>query len=77
MYLGNPNAHTIAGAVFNRPLIQGLFEGWSLLGVGAKEIAVLAVCFAILPVYPLLVVATGGMTLAEIKGLARRRRPAA
>jgi anaerobic selenocysteine-containing dehydrogenase len=24
MYLGNPNAHTIAGAVFNRPLIQAL-----------------------------------------------------
>lgn len=63
-------------AAFNRPLIQGLFEGWSLLGVGAKEIAVLTVCFAILPVYPVLVVLTGGMTLAEIKGLARRRRPA-
>ncbi len=24
LYLGNPNAHTIAGAVFNRPLIQAL-----------------------------------------------------
>lgn len=63
-------------AAWNRPLIQGFFDGVNLLGVGAKEIAVLAVCLAILPVYPVLVVLTGGMTLAEIKGLVRRRRPA-
>lgn len=59
-----------------RPAIQGLFEHISLVRIGAKEIAVLAVCFAVLPVYPVLVVLTGGMTVAEIKGLLRRRRPA-
>jgi len=57
-----------------RDQIQGLFEGMSLIRVGAKEIAVVAVCIAVLPIYPVLVVLTGGMTVAEIKGLVRRRR---
>jgi putative peptidoglycan lipid II flippase len=57
-----------------RDQIQGLFEGMSLIRVGAKEIAVVAVCMAVLPIYPVLVVLTGGMTVAEIKGLVRRRR---
>ncbi|RYF93906.1 MAG: murein biosynthesis integral membrane protein MurJ [Caulobacteraceae bacterium] len=63
-------------AAFFRPQIQGVFESIALIRLGAKELAVLAVCIAIIPIYPVLVVLTGGMTVAEIKGLLRRRRAA-
>lgn len=63
-------------AAWFRPQIQGVFESLGILKLGAKELAVLAVCIAIIPVYPVLVVLTGGMTVAEIKSIVRRRRPA-
>jgi hypothetical protein len=63
-------------AAWFRPQIQGVFESLAVIRLGAKELAVVAVCVAIIPVYPVLVVLTGGMTLAEIKGLVRRRRAA-
>jgi putative peptidoglycan lipid II flippase len=60
----------LATAQHFRPLLESPFGGMR----GAKEITVLLVCFAGALVYPVLLFASGGVTVAEAKGLLRRKR---
>ncbi|WP_346764193.1 murein biosynthesis integral membrane protein MurJ [Caulobacter sp. SLTY] len=72
-------ASAILGALLvyaglNRAWIEAPLAGIHFLGLGAKEIGILSLFLVASAVYPVLVLGTGGMTLAEIKGLVRRRR---
>jgi len=63
----------LAAASHWRPAIQGLFSHIRLIhGVGAKELAILSVTLLAAGVYPVLLLGSGGLTLAEIRGLRRR-----
>jgi putative peptidoglycan lipid II flippase len=42
--------------------------------VGIKELSIVLVCTAGMGLYPLLLFASGGVTMAEAKGMLRRRR---
>ncbi|MDB5472387.1 MAG: mviN [Caulobacter sp.] len=63
-------------AGLNRAVIEAPLAGFDLAGLGPKEIGILGLFVVASLVYPVLVLGTGGMTLAEIKALVRRR-PAA
>ncbi len=63
-------------AGLNRALIEAPLAGVHLLGLGAKELGILGLFLVAAAVYPVLVLASGGLTLAEIKAMVRRR-PAA
>lgn len=59
-----------------RSQLEAPFSGVRVLGLGAKEITVLAVSLAGAALYPALLFASGGVTVAELKA-ALRRRPGA
>ena len=59
-----------------RPALEAPLAGVHLIGLGAKEIAVLALSLAGATLYPALLLGSGGVTLAEIRA-ALRRRPGA
>lgn len=72
-------ASAILGALLlyagmNRDWIEAPLAGIHFLGLGAKELGILGLFLVASAVYPVLVLGTGGMTLAEIKGMVRRRR---
>lgn len=67
----------LAAAAHFRPLIEAPLAAIHVAGVGAKEIAVLAVCGLAAGVYPVLLLALGGVTLAEAKAALRRKGKAA
>jgi putative peptidoglycan lipid II flippase len=56
-----------------RPLIEAPLGSFHLGPLHAKEITVLAIVAAAALVYPLLLLASGGITVAEARGLIRRR----
>jgi len=60
-------------AGLNRAVIEAPLAGFSFVGLGAKEVGVLALVLAAAAVYPLLVLVSGGLTLAEIRAMVRRR----
>jgi putative peptidoglycan lipid II flippase len=61
-----------------RAVIEAPMAGLRLLGaVGAKEIAILGTCAAAAALYPILLLAFGGVTLAEARTALRRRGKAA
>ncbi len=63
----------LAAASYWRPVIQGLFVHIHLIrAIGAKELAVLSVTVLAAAIYPVLLLGSGGLTLAEIRGLRRR-----
>lgn len=67
----------LAAASHWRPALEGLLNGFSMAGFGPKEITILTVCLLGALAYPFLVLAFGGLTIAEIKGaLKRPPRPA-
>ncbi|MBU4433149.1 MAG: murein biosynthesis integral membrane protein MurJ [Alphaproteobacteria bacterium] len=57
-----------------RPLIEAPLSGFHLVGIGAKEIAVLGTCALAALVYPALLLALGGVTPAEVKAALGRKR---
>jgi putative peptidoglycan lipid II flippase len=57
-----------------RPQIEGLLGGFHLSKLGPKEIAVVLVAVLAAGIYPLLLFASGGMTIAEARGALTRRR---
>lgn len=61
-------------AGLNRAAIEAPLAGFHFVGLGPKEIGILGLFLVASAVYPVLVLGTGGMTLAEIKGMVRRRR---
>jgi putative peptidoglycan lipid II flippase len=64
----------MAAVSFYRPSIQALFDGLHVgRAVGAKELAVAATTIAAAVVYPVLLVAVGGLRPAEIRRAFRRR----
>lgn len=64
----------LAGAAsWNRDLLQGLLGGFHLGPLGQKEIAVLLACLAIMALYPALLFASGGLTIAQARAALRRR----
>jgi putative peptidoglycan lipid II flippase len=60
-------------AGLNRDLIEAPLAGVSLLGLGAKEIGVLTLFLTAAAIYPVLVLASGGLTMAEVRAMVRRR----
>ena len=63
----------LAAASHYRPLIQSLFSHIHLIrAIGAKELAILSVTVLAAVTYPVLLLGSGGLTLAEIRGLRRR-----
>jgi len=68
----------IAGAAsWNRDLLQGLLGGVHLGPLHQKEMAVLMACLIIMVLYPVLLFASGGLTLAQARAALRRRPKAA
>ena len=64
----------IAGAAsLNRSLLQGLLGGVHVGPFHQKEIAVLLACLIIMALYPVLLFASGGLTLAQARAALRRR----
>ena len=63
----------LALAAHHRNEVEGLLGGAHLLGLRAKELAVLGVCLAGVGVYLVLLFAFGGLTRAEIRAALRRR----
>jgi putative peptidoglycan lipid II flippase len=61
-------------AGLNRAWIEAPLAGFHLVGLGPKEIGILSLFLIASAVYPVLVLGTGGMTVAEIKAMVRRRR---
>lgn len=61
-------------ATYFRPAIQQPLQGLHVLGLGPKEFAVLGVTAAIVAIYPLLLFASGGLTLDEARAALRRRK---
>ena len=63
----------LAAASHYRPLIHSLFSHIHLIrAIGAKELAILSVTVLAAVTYPVLLLGSGGLTLAEIRGLRRR-----
>ncbi len=56
-----------------RPVVEGPLAGVHFAGIGAKEIAVLGTCALAALVYPALLLAFGGVTMAEAKAALRRK----
>jgi putative peptidoglycan lipid II flippase len=56
-----------------RHLIEAPLAGIHLIGLGAKELGILGLFLAAAATYPVLVLASGGLTMAEIKAMVRRR----
>jgi len=63
----------LAAAQAFRPVIEGPLSGIHFAGVGAKEIAVLGTCGLAAVLYPVLLLALGGVTLAEARTALRRK----
>jgi putative peptidoglycan lipid II flippase len=63
----------LIAATHYRPLIEAPFRGLRLGPLHAKEIAVVLVSLAALVVYPVLLLGSGGISLAQIRGALRRR----
>jgi len=64
----------LAGAAsWNRDLLQGLLGGFHLGPLGQKEIAVVLACLIIMALYPALLFASGGLTIAQARAALRRR----
>jgi putative peptidoglycan lipid II flippase len=55
-----------------RPELEALIGG--VIQVGVKELSIVLVCTVGMGLYPLLLFASGGVTVAEAKGMLRRRR---
>jgi putative peptidoglycan lipid II flippase len=55
-----------------RPELEAIIGG--VMRVGIKELSIVLVCTAGMGLYPLLLFASGGVTMAEAKGMLRRRR---
>lgn len=55
-----------------RPELEALIGG--VIQVGVKELSIVLVCTVGMGLYPLLLFASGGVTIAEAKGMLRRRR---
>lgn len=55
-----------------RPELEAIIGG--VMRVGVKELSIVLVCTAGMGLYPLLLFASGGVTMAEAKGMLRRRR---
>jgi len=64
----------LAMATYFRPQIEAPLAGVNLLGFGAKEISVISLAALSVALYPFLLFATGGVTLAEAKAALRRRK---
>ena len=65
----------LAGASHIRPVVEGLFAGVRLgHAIGAKELAIVAVTLAAGLIYPAILLAVGGVSVAEVKGALRRGR---
>lgn len=56
-----------------RPVLEAPLGDFRMLGLGAKEITILLVCMVGAGLYPALLLASGGVTLAEVKAALRRR----
>jgi putative peptidoglycan lipid II flippase len=63
----------LATAQAFRPVIEGPLSAVHFAGIGAKEIAVLGTCGLAAVLYPVLLLALGGVTLAEAKAALRRK----
>ncbi len=61
------------GAQWLRPVLEAPLAGFRFAGLGPKEVAILAVCLIGASLYPVLLLASGGVTLAEVKAALRRR----
>ncbi|MDI1363391.1 MAG: lipid II flippase MurJ, partial [bacterium] len=64
----------LAGVAHFRPVIEAPLAGFHLVGIGAKEIAVLGTCALAALVYPALLLVLGGVTPAEVKAALGRKR---
>lgn len=64
----------LAAAQHWRTVLEQPFARLDLAGVGAKELTVLLVCVAGAALYPVLLFAFGGVTVAEAKAALRRRK---
>jgi putative peptidoglycan lipid II flippase len=62
----------LAAAIY-RHVLEAPLAGWSLAGLGAKEVTVLIVCMAGAGAYVALLLAFGGVTPAEARAALRRR----
>ncbi len=56
-----------------RPAIEHPLHGLRILGLGPKEFAVMGTSAAIVAIYPLLLFASGGLTLSQARAALRRR----
>ena len=63
----------LAAATYYRPMIQAPFVHLHLGPLHAKEIAVVLVSLAAVVVYPVLLLGSGGLTLAQLREALRRR----
>ncbi|HEY3798211.1 MAG TPA: murein biosynthesis integral membrane protein MurJ [Caulobacteraceae bacterium] len=63
----------LAGAAHWRPLIEAPLHGLHLGPLHAKELAIVGVSMAAVAVYPALLFASGGLSLAELRAALRRR----
>jgi len=63
----------LAAAAHWRPLIEAPFHHLRLGPLHAKEIAIVGVSGLAAVIYPLLLFASGGLSLAEIRAALRRR----
>jgi putative peptidoglycan lipid II flippase len=64
---------SLFAAQFYRADLEALVGAFRLPGLGPKEIVVLLLCLAGAAIYPPLLLASGGVTLAEVKAALRRR----
>ncbi len=73
LHLGNYLGALLAFASHERAWLEAPLRGFHLIGLGAKEIAVLGVAAVGVAVYGLLLLAFRGITPSEIKTALRRR----
>ncbi|MDO9222245.1 MAG: murein biosynthesis integral membrane protein MurJ, partial [Caulobacter sp.] len=71
-------ASAVLGAVmfagqWFRAELEAPLAGFRVIGLGPKEITVLALCMAGAALYPVLLLGSGGVTLAEIREALRRK----
>ena len=64
----------VAGASHYRGLLEGVVGGFRLGPLRAKEFAVVGVSLSVVAIYPLLLFASGGLTLTEARAALRRRK---
>jgi putative peptidoglycan lipid II flippase len=67
----------LAAASHWRPLLEAPIRSIHLGPLHAKELAILVVSAGAVAVYPVLLFASGGLTLAEMRAALRRRQPEA